>query len=488
MKKYDGTVSLSTTGTTICPYKRKDHQDFEKFFSTRNGYNAYESVTGMYVKTGEEKTGMYLTHRQSSDFLRRFFPYYDFKSIKENVHRPIQCEFSLNDTVIPTDIQYDILNKLMKVQKYPEWFVHLQGGFGKTLLSIQLMTILNMKTLIMCYSTTVLRQWIKTVGEKTTFNKRRILLIDASEILDNIYESTFNIDAYDIFMVTPKLLTQYCERRDYRNLNEIFIKMGIGLKVFDEAHRNLSNIVKINACTSVAKTLYLSADFAQSDHDKQALYYRMFHGVPIIRPDEKVMEDMSYIAAIVVYYNSHPSQQEYANVFTNHGFNGHNYMRYQLSHPKAFTILDKLFGLITTARSSNHRVLILVNLIEHVDMLYEYIKERYGDKCTVGKFHSGISEEGKTFAKDNADIIVSTYQSFGVGVDALGIRYVISINQCSKVDDNQAARRARPQKDGSECFYFMLVDRGFKYGMKKLKERLSYLKETKIKRVIQVEY
>jgi superfamily II DNA or RNA helicase len=482
-------IYITSTGILICPYVRKEHQDFERIFSTRDYvYHSMKNVTGIYVKSKETKEGMYLAHRQKPEFLQKYFPHYKIIELSYNSPKKIQCEFALNDKVIPTDIEYTIVNKVLKLINKPEWFVHLQGGYGKTLLSVQLMTLLQTKVMIMCYSTAILKQWNKTLCEKTTFNPKRILIIDSSNILESIYEHDYDIGKFDIFMATPTVITNYCEKTDFRRLNDIFRSMGIGLKIFDEAHRDLSNIVKINASTSVEKTLYLSADFAQSDSRRNLLYQRMFFGVPIIEPDEQRMRDLSYIVAIVAYYNSHPSSVEYANVFTNRGFNGYNYMRYQLNKPDIFQVLDRLFNVIGKKISSNHRVLIMVNLVEHADTMYDYFNTHYGNKFKIGKYYAELSDAEKEYTKNDAEIIIATNQSFGTGIDALGIRYVIMLNQASIIEDNQAARRARPQQDGSECFYFMLVDQGFKYAVKKLKRRISYLIETKIKKVVQVKY
>ena len=67
-------------------------------------------------------------------------------------------------------------------------------------------------------------------------------------------------------------------------------------------------------------------------------------------------------------------------------------------------------------------------------------------------------EQDMNYCLEYGDMIVSTYQSFSVGIDVSLIKYVISCSICTKIDDNQASGRSRPLPDGSDAFYFMLSD------------------------------
>ena len=82
---------------------------------------------------------------------------------------------------------------------------------------------------------------------------------------------------------------------------------------------------------------------------------------------------------------------------------------------------------------------------------------------------------------DFANVIISTYKSFGTGMDIEDIKYVVSLNQCNKITANQAAGRSRALPDGSDSIYFMVTDNGFKYCKQKTKMVLGYLSEQKLK-------
>ena len=113
-------------------------------------------------------------------------------------------------------------------------------------------------------------------------------------------------------------------------------------------------------------------------------------------------------------------------------------------------------------------------------MIYEFLKDSVPSKdLRYGRYHSQMPDEERQATLDYANVIISTYASFGVGNDLENIKYVVSLNQCNKVEDNQAAGRARPLFDGSNAIYFIVTDVGFKYCRDKLRIRLGYIMETK---------
>jgi len=488
----DGKIIQTNNGTIIVPYQKNSLRDlirstssFDKVYHKRN------EVTGFQIEYKGEPA--FLTHNLNSNYIQNMVPTYQLEKMKMNhITRTLE-DFELNHDITPTEVQYSIIDDIMKDinannSKPYEWFVNLQTGYGKTLLSVYLASVIKYKTLIMCFSTDILKQWIKTIKEMSTFNSKRLLLINDSQILKSIYEKTFPVENFDIYMCTPKLLTSYGNKHGYDKLYEIFDTIGIGLKIFDEAHRNKANLVKINALTNVKYSIYLSADYAQGDSREEKMYFAIFNNCKIIRPDEKYVKDMRYTKAIVVEFNTNPDLLHVESIFNRYGFSSQYYINYEFENGLIIKVINYIIDYINKINDNGHKILILMTYIKHVDLMYDILTKRYSDQHNIGRFHSQVPEEEKEFTKTNSDIIVSTYSSFGTGIDVHDIKYVISLNQCNKIEDNQAAGRARPLKDGTDAVYFMLVDYGFPYCKKKLKIRLSYLQSTKIKEVFHLKY
>lgn len=483
-------IIISNNGVIITPYTKGDCAQLEKMTSVYDPvYYKYKELTGFILEYNG--TPSFITHQNNPRYIQELFPSYQIEYLNEIKPIRMEHDFGLNEDITPTDIQYNILNQILNTSKNikdsKEWFVNLQTGYGKTMLSIYLSSILKHKTLVTCFSSDILKQWISSIKKNTSFNMERLLLIDSSKILKSILDGKFNHSKYDMFFCTPRLLVSFAKRYGYENLYEVIRVIGIGFKVFDEAHRNMGNIVKINATTNVRHTLYLSADFGQSDREVEEKYYRIFYKVPIIRPDEEYQVTMKYTRAVIVEYDSKPLSSDIPSINDKYGFNTQYYMEYQMNNGMIFDvvkfILDSIFK-----NYDGHKILILLNHIAHVDRMEEFISTHYSNNNRIGRYHSMVTPEEKEFTLNDANIIISTYSSFGTGMDVDSIRYVLSLNQSGKIEDNQAAGRARPMKDGGDVFYFMVIDKGFRYTTRKLKTRLKYLAETKIKNISRVKF
>ena len=80
----------------------------------------------------------------------------------------------------------------------------------------------------------------------------------------------------------------------------------------------------------------------------------------------------------------------------------------------------------------------------------------------------------------SADFIIGTYKSSDTGTDIKNVKHIISTGPVDVICDNQAAGRSRPMEDGSNAFYYILSDVGFKYIKKKTKERVQSLQDRKL--------
>lgn len=482
----DKKIYITSTGIRVTPYYNHQNKYMEKITSTYDSVrHRYNPVTGFFIDY-ENSEPSFVSHKHEPMFLQQQFEDYEIEYIKENTARQLNVAVDMNPDITPREVQYEIIQSIIAQEKKNQWFIYLSQGLGKTLLSVYLMTYFNVKTLIMCFDKHILHQWRDTIKEKTNMNPENILIIDDSALLRSIMVGKFPVWEYDIFMCTPGLLSSFGKKYGFEKLYVLMEKMGIGLKIFDEAHRNVSNIIKINAYTSVKRTLYLSGDYGQSDKIKEKLYYRIFYKVPIITPSEDLMNTLKFTVAVVVQYNSHPSELDKASVYTKRGFSFYDYMKYQFKKDIFFDTLKFIIENIRKTNKNHYKILILVNMIEHVDILTDYMNEEYGEEYHIGKYHSGVSEEDKLYCKENCNMIISTYQSFSTGIDVSLIKYVISCSICTKIQDNQSSGRARPLPDNSDAYYFIMSDMGFPYTKKKLGSRLAYLKETKIKDIVTI--
>lgn len=483
----------TTTGMTIRPFKRSK---LERFYRSRCVFikplHRFEGVTAHIVNDG---TGgkVLCTYPCDPDWLKREVPDMVITKMKPNHIENIEQNFELNEGIIPTDLQESVVRDVINYDVRQAFF-NIPTGAGKTLLSTYLISLLKKKTWIICFRQEVLNQWKRTMEEMTTFNIERIRLVNSSKDLLKMADGSWDASKYDIYLSTPIILATFAQRHGISLLNDAFDTCGIGIKIFDEAHYNVGNLVKINALTNVERTYYLSADFGQSDSQKSKLYAQMFSRIPVVRPNESLALTMRYTVGVVIHYNTKPSLASIDACFGTYGFSHYKFMEYEIEKPQFMDAIGLVLAQIRRADPDfKYKVLILWNLIDHVDFFYDILKEKidsiYGEKApNVVRYHSKLAKEERRDALDNGEIIISTYQSMSVGVDLKRIRYVISLAPVSHIEDNQAAGRARALPNGEDCYYFIFQDDGFPYLQKRLPYRLQYLEQQKIKKIYSIKY
>jgi len=485
------TIFTTKRGLVVWPYEKGLSKSLENFTSSYDQvYHKRVEETGFIVPNFMGKTA-FITHEQSKSFLMNQFPKHIITLVKPNRIETMN-EFEMNPDVKLKPVQEEIFSQILNTRGFNDWFINLQTGQGKTMLGIFLSQHFRMKTMITCYLSDILDQWELSYRIRTNMKCDRIIHIDKGSIIDsfmNPRSTRYHVEDYDVFMSTPGLLAGYCKANGYEKLNEFFNKAGIGLLIFDEAHRNIANIVKINAVTNVLHTLYLSADYAQAQYKREEKYYRIFgNRTLIVKPSQEMKLTMQYTDIIVIEYNTHPSEAEKFAINNAYGYSAQNYLKYQMNKGMMIDVIDYTLQLIMSKDTlSDNRVLILLNNIDPCDKIYEVLRKKY-KQLPVGRFHSRVPDDEKDITLEYGRIIVATYSSFSTGRDLSKIKYVIGTNQSNKIEDNQSGGRARPMEDGSHVKYIMLVDGGFDYCVRKLNTRLSYLRETKMSTPVRFKY
>jgi len=470
-------------GTILYPYYKGKCKGIEYGTGVWNQskwkYDPFSGFTLPY-----KGSNAFITFKRANGEIYRDAPNYEIVNIDKSVPLRMNMAIEITKDIQLKPVQKAVINRIISDTINDKWFINLQTGEGKTLISIILSQLYGYKTFIMCFNSTILSQWASTFCKFTNIDKDRIIKLTSAD-LTNILDNDESYDKYDIFMCTPTLLDRFAKtRKDYSTITTIFNRLGIGLSIFDEAHRNVSNLVKISALTSPKYRIFLSADFGQGNYEKESQFKEIFNNIPVISADDDNNKlTMKYTKLVMVEFNSQPGPLELKAIFRlirgRFMYNANNYLKYQEKkgtlNKCVYYILDSILK-----KDTNHKILILYSNIATVEKVGKELKEKYPD-MRVGSFYGKIPNDEKENIKNNSNIIVATYSSFSTGVDAYNIKYILSTNQCNKIEDNQSAGRARPLADGSDAVYFMFIDNGFDYCKKKVKERLKYLTETKSK-------
>ena len=345
-------------------------------------------------------------------------------------------------------------------KNYSQLVLNLDTGEGKTYIAIASICIKNMKTIIIIDNTTVRDQWVNSLLEYTDIDERSIFHFTGSSTCDKIIAKPNNYKQYKVFITTHSTLKSYGDRNGWDKVHELFKNLKVGLKIYDEAHLNFSNIIRVDCYSNTKYTYYLTATLGRSDVSENFIFDTCFKSIPkYIQRERTEYEGKKYIVYLVFTYKSNPTFDDIARLKNKYGFNMMKYSEYQLVNDEYF-FSNVLTVTKALAVEKGLKTLILTSTILGVEDITEYLQKEIPDK-KIARYHSKVDDEEKKHAKE-ADIIVSTMKSMGTGVDILGLRAIINTESYkSKIVTEQALGRLRRPADGSTCVYCELVDKAF---------------------------
>ena len=473
------TVNVTNSGMVIRPYQKYKSKVLEYETSKWDPvYHKRQPVSGFY----NDDDDSFATHKFDINFIRSLFPTHEIVYEPVIFGLPLSNPYTVNSYIEFTESQENVLaQSLTYLNSYHKLFINVPTGVGKTLMTIELISKLNRKCIIFCYSTKILRQWEDELMTNTNIGNGKILILESSNVMEKIRngEIKFDISNIDIFLITQSLIDSYCKRYGWDKLTDLYNKLGIGIQIIDEAHRRMAATIKLNAYVNPNYHIYLSADFNQANYENRRHFFKVFNNVPVTTVSDTEMVKLRHIKAVVCKFDSNPPVDAILDITVNrYHWDLFKFVKYQHSTKKIYRITRDIIHKIHKTEpkmKKPYKILILLNMIEHVDDYTNMLRMDFPN-CSVGKVHSAMDEDERNESL-KADIIVSTYQSFNLMEPK--IRHCISTAPVDIVSNNQAAGRCR-QIEGLWSYYWMIVDTSFEFCIKNLNRSLAYLQRSKI--------
>lgn len=167
-------------------------------------------------------------------------------------------------------LQRDAL-KFMREYKAREQIGLICGvGTGKSYMAANHAITCGKKTLIICPTTEILSQWIKTLTDMFKIPQNRILHINGTPKLSMIGGD------YDWVLVLEQTLQTLVQKH---TLEETLKKGKFGTKIIDEIHMFLRNNIAIECCSNIAHSLYLTGTFFRTAEEESNLFSAVYHGM-----------------------------------------------------------------------------------------------------------------------------------------------------------------------------------------------------------------
>lgn len=453
-------ITVGNTFITIQPYKLGDVPGLEHRLSVYdNLYRRYIPIAFHYV---EEERKLYLPDAINIKKLAKVYNGEENLSIEELKSDP-KSSVQFNMTVTPRDnTQIKALDFLLgrgsyiNNRFYPKLLLSLDTGMGKTFCAIAGISYMRTKAAIIVPDSALVERWIEEIYKITDMTEDDIYIIKGIDSIKKIGKKTKD---KKIIIISHRTLTSLGKSHGWHTVQKLFKVMKIGVKVYDEAHKEFKNIMRIDLHSNTEKTIYLTATASRSQMKENYIYNMLFSNVPQLVCTNNSRED-NHINTVIYQYDSNPSMLDKSLCKTIKGFSANSFMKYNMDMNKGGMAFFKAieFFMNTVLTRDEGRILIMVGLIDMIYMLEGHLKQIYPEYADdIGIYCSKVSKDVKMDTLNNKRIIITTFKSLGTGADIKDLKYVCMAEPYSStVTARQCSGRLR-----DKGWYFELVDIGF---------------------------
>lgn len=469
------TLDVYNTHMQLSPYNLHDYPILEKMYIATASFTQQEFACGYMIEDGklylprgtpvskvEHLTGVKAVYKQSDAWdkmSRKFYPVYK-----------------------PRDqLQKDSIEFLTQ-ESNPQLGLNLKTGLGKTFVCAYASTELMDKTIVITPHTGLKTQWIDTYFKMFDYRSKHMINIESGNIMNAIMDDSIgHMYEADVYFVNHATLRNFMTERGGYMLHKFFKKIKVGIKIYDEAHMEFSNILLIDKFSNVNRTWYLTATFGRSDKTEMKCYQRAFNSVTTFGEVESQQAVEKHVIYHIANINSRISVLDRGQVMSWSGMTTISYGKYAFQRDLNQTAYNAIRYLLNLLENVEGKILIFVPLIEVVDDIVNKLR-RIQDK-SVAAYHSKIPKDEKEDALKK-DIIVSTIKSCGTGKDIKGLRALICCEPiASKILAEQLVGRLRPYAKDKPTYFFDVVDISIPSCNWWLRARMNKI-ETLVKEVI----
>lgn len=451
-------IELRTTCTIIHNYNLGDSKQLEKHFFVWNQVTFSGTLRGVYYD--KRRKDLYLPGGIDLPWLIRLFGN-DVEKIEPNRYNKVN---QIMLKVLPRDKeQSTALNFLIGKGQYStnaklsQLSLNLSTGVGKTYVAVAVSAAYSVKTIMITKGNEVLTQWKLKIMEYTDTKEDEIYLISGKLSILMILNGMKDTSKIKYFLATHDTLRAYAKQhRTWRKVGELFDLLRIGIKIYDEAHKNFDNMCMIDFFTNTWKTYYLTATPYRSDWQEDVIYQSALKNVPklsLFDPDKT--PHTQYIA---LCYDSHPDPLEMKRITSNpYKFSLPLYADYLVQKENYYKILIIIMRFIEVKITG--RVLIYIGKNSAIQTTYNFLKKYY-PKYSIGIFSSIIQNSDKKHLELENQIILTTTKSAGDALDIPHLQLSVVLNEPfkSKVLAIQTLGRTR----NKNTYYMEAVDESFR--------------------------
>lgn len=432
----------------------------------------YKSET--YYHYDEENRKFYVPRGYDSVILANETGRYVMTDL--NCNLPTSCRYQIKLPPL-NDFQREAIRFLTGEEEYAWTKKHSQlvlsipTRSGKTYCTIVAGSLLEKKLLIIVKSIELRDQWVGDIKEYTGLGDSHIKVLDSSATIDKVAGmSEKKLAEICIFLVNFQTLHSYIKRKGMEALNDAIASMGIGVKVYDEAHKEFKNILQVDYALNVWKTFYITATFGRSDYVENIVFQRSFDKVAKMKKRDETKRRHTHYLAIA--YNAYADDWVKGEIFHGTTFNRFRYIEYEI---EAGILMDKLEWILVhlvVEKQLEGKILILSSSKWSCDQFYEFVHSLLPSYSACVHYDGNKTENFRDYG-----IICATPQMLGTGMTIPKLRIIINTEPTSSsVNVVQYFGRLAEYAPDLDTYYVELFNKAFDKMMKWYRIRKNALK------------
>lgn len=460
-------IEIENNHINIFNYELNSHKTFE------NSLKVYSSVSHSYTYQAfffnEKEKKLIIPGGYSVTRLKKYFPDEEINYNVSNNYNYKKISFKLKFPA-RSSLQNKALSFLSNNKDSMQKFLCLETGGGKTYCAINYINHIKKLPLILVDQESLALQWKKQFMFFTDIKEEEFFYISGKKSLETLLKKTKKeLNKIKVFIGVHRTLKNFIEE-DEKNIKDLFDKLQIGIKIFDEAHVEYKNIFLIDSLTNT-ESLYLTATPKRSDQQENKLYQNMFFDVP------KFFGNLeNYHNVIIINYDSNPTKVDEAKMQTQYGFSATRWSNYILQDEKIDTFIEGIKYILQsfTSKKEKEKISVMCSSIKLCKKVKEEIEKFVPKEYLVGIFNSSVKNKEEELKKD---IIVTTERSFGKALDIKGLSILINtVPLSSKPFLIQITGRLR-KLEGKEVYLVDYYDKGFSSQRNQLNNRKQVYKK-----------
>lgn len=448
-------ITVYRTRIEIADYSLGDNPLLERTFSIYD--KTYHRLYPMGIEYNKD-TRILTVPRSTSifnlekDFNTQAVVDYSYDTIRY-FNRPLQLKYSPRD-----EVQKEALMFMLGKGPYNNnrnktmLSLNLNTGKGKSYCAIATVAYKGMTTAIITSTLGCLDQWDGYFKEYTDIQPNEMYRLNGSPSIGKLYK--MDISNYKVFFISHDTLQSYASSNGIEAVTELFKYLGIGIKIYDEAHQNFENMMMIDYHTNTNVTYYLTATLGRSDFDENRIFQIYFKGVPSI--DLFNRDEDPHTAYAGIKYNSCPTPTDISNCNNAYGMSTAKYADYVVDQPMFHNMLHIL---VQQAMRKPGKCLWYIGTNNAILKVRDWIYDNYPELVRqVGIYTTLTPKEHKREQLDKK-IILSTTKSAGAAMDIKGL--VETVNLAEPFKSRVLAQQSFGRTRADNTIYKDLVDMGF---------------------------